>query len=697
MFKNLLSKISVFYLVLWILISSGIYYYTFIKTTSTTNTASTSSTAEIVSSGMIRDTIDAVWTAELVDEQSLRFKWEWTVKTVLVEEWDSVKKWDIIATIDDKDAQNSIAQAQISLDNANISFKELYEEVDGSKIMQAKNSINNTEKSIEISKQEIENLKVSQNFNISKQEKSIETAKKDLITLQTNLETAKKDFELTKKTQENSLSNTISSKSTTIKNIEDSFSSELTAMSKIIETSDYILGVTDANKYKNNSYETYLWAKNTSFKTQAETSLLKAINSYNNLQTIVLSYDNSWDITKLKNILNSTQSTYKELENSTDLLYKTLENSITSSSFTDSELESKKSSIYSYKTTVQSKLNSINSSINTLNTLSDTDLISETNNNTLTSKETNINNAKLAIEKKEIEIDNLYKTLDETYASNELAMQQKNDSLDNLYKTLELNKESYKELLEWPTDENVARSKNSIAQAQINLENALEKLDDYRIIAPFDWVVRKIDYMIWDNLTTDSNKYVYIENPNLLQITVNLDQVNIAKVSLGTKAKITFDAYTTSPADWIISNIDTTPVTTSWVTSYKVTLILDDSDFDKNILSWMTADVELIVAEKTNILVVSTEAITTENNKSYVNLDKNWKIVKTEVVVWINADSKTEIVSGLNLWDKISITNYTASDSSSTKTSSLINLWWSRSSSSSKSSSSSMQGPPGGF
>lgn len=712
MFK-ILSKISLFYFILWILSVSGVYYYKFLYTSSSSETTSTSTTSiESVSSWSLKDTIDAVWTAELVDEQSLWFKQTWTVTSVLVKAWDSVKKWDIIATIDDTDAKNSITNASINLENSKLSLNDLYAEVDESKILQSKNTITNAQSSIDIAKKELVNLKTSQLNNISKQEKSIETSKKDLITLNTNLETAQKDLEtaqkdlvLTQKQQENTLSNTISSKSTTIKNVEDNFSSELTSISKIIETSDYILWVTENNKYKNDSYEIYLWAKNTSYKTQAETSLLKSISSFSNLSNIVNAYDNSWDITKLKNILSSIQTTYKELENTTDLLYKTLENSIASTSFTESELDNKKSSIYSYKTTVQSKLNSINSTINTLNTLTNTDLIVESNDNTILSKQNSIiskqsslTQAKLAIEKKEIEIDNLEKTLQETKSSNLLTIKEKENSIENLEKNLEVSKESYTELIEWPTDINVLKAKNNIAQAEINLETAKEKLDDYQLIAPFDWVVRKIDYMLWDNLTTESDKYVYIENPNLLQVTVNLDQVDIAKISVWTKAVITFDSYTSNPADAVITIVDTTPVTTSWVTSYKVTLILDDSDFDKKILSWMTWDVEIIVAEKKDVLVVSSEAITTENDKSYVNLEKNWKKVKTEVVVWISADSKTEIVSWLSLWDKIVITNFTATDSSSTtKSSSLLNLWWNKSSSSSKSSSSQQMWPPGGF
>jgi multidrug efflux pump subunit AcrA (membrane-fusion protein) len=50
---------------------------------------------------------------------------------------------------------------------------------------------------------------------------------------------------------------------------------------------------------------------------------------------------------------------------------------------------------------------------------------------------------------------------------------------------------------------------------------------------------------------------------------------------------------------------------------------LDDKNFKKTVLSGMTADVELIVAEKNNVIVVPTESLTSENNKTYVNLEKN--------------------------------------------------------------------------
>jgi hypothetical protein len=38
--------------------------------------------------------------------------------------------------------------------------------------------------------------------------------------------------------------------------------------------------------------------------------------------------------------------------------------------------------------------------------------------------------------------------------------------------------------------------------------------------------------MVGDNLRNDTNKYVYLENPNLVEITVRLDQIDIVNVAV---------------------------------------------------------------------------------------------------------------------------------------------------------------------
>jgi len=58
----------------------------------------------------------------------------------------------------------------------------------------------------------------------------------------------------------------------------------------------------------------------------------------------------------MKSILKSILSTYNSLEKATDYTYQTIDNSFTSTTFTESDISSMKSIVYTYKTNVQSKI-----------------------------------------------------------------------------------------------------------------------------------------------------------------------------------------------------------------------------------------------------------------------------------------------------------------------------------------------------
>ena len=108
----------------------------------------------------------------------------------------------------------------------------------------------------------------------------------------------------------------------------------------------------------------------------------------------------------------------------------------------------------------------------------------------------------------------------------------------------------------------------------------------------------------------------------------------------------------------------------------------------------MTADIEIVTQEKENVLTLSSSAITSEDDKYYVNVVKSGKPQKTEIKTWLSSWWVTEIISWVNLWDKIAIIDISTTTTSTTKTSSLFPTG--RNSSSSKSSGN-MSGPPGGF
>ncbi len=697
------------YFIIGILIILGVNYNTFLNSSNNSNTKTSSWTILTVETWSIKNSIEVSWVSELVDEQSLKFTKEWTITKVNFKAWDTIKKWDIIAEIDSSDVYDSIDEAKINLENANLSYDQLYDSPDESQILQSKNSITSSENSYSIAKKELANLKVTQNNSLDELEKSIENSKKDLDSAKASLELTKNELETTKKEQANSLGNTVSNKSTTVQNIEDSFKTNLAEIEKIIEQSDYIMWVTPENEEKNDIYEDFLGAKNAAVKNAASSSLLESISLYTKIKTDLGKYDYSWKLVDIKELLGEFLLTYEKLAETTDYIYKTLDASIESVwALTSSDIESKKSTMSSYRSSSLSKITSIKSSINTLNTLTNTDLVTESNSNSIASKEASIKLSELSLEKKEQDIQSSEKNLETTKQSYDISLESKEKDLESKQKSVEIAKLNLEELLDWPTEQNIQKAKNSIKQAELKLESAYKNLDDYKLEAPFNWVVRKIDYMIWDNLVNDTDKYVYIENPNLLEITVMLDQIDITKVKLWQSANIVFDAYSSINVKAKISSIDTEPTQSSWVVSYKVKLILDDENFDKKILSWMTANVEIIVESKENILVLKTSAITDKDGKKYVTVIKNWQQNELEIVTWISADGMTEIASWLNVWDQIATQEYVSGSSTSATSNSLFSVpsrWGdstsSKTSTTSSSSSSNKSSndfwPPGGF
>ena len=657
------------YFLFGLLISLLFNYKTF-YTTSTTTTKTSTTTQEIVKKGNISSSIEVVGEANLVDEQSLRFNKVGKITKVYFKEGESVKKGQIIAELDSKEAESSIKEADLSLENAEISLKQLYEWVDQSQILQSKNTILNSENSLDTSSKEFETLKISNQNTLNEKQKEIDLQKKELENLKSSYVLAEQELETLKKEQNNNLNTSVANKGATIIDIEESFRSNIAQIDEIIREADYIMGVSEQNKEKNDNYEMFLWAENATIKSKTEFSLIKSIDLFETLKKSYANYDESGEKAKLLHLLNEFNSMYDELYITIDGVYNTAENSIPSEgALGESDISAIKTKMSAYRNTILSKISAINKSIATLSTLSDTELLAEGNNNTIAQKTAALKTSALNIEKKQKEIEGIQSDFD--IAKMNLSIQEttKERDISSKKNSLEIAKISLDELIEWPTSENVKKAQNTIRQAQIRLESAQDSLEDYQLIAPFDGVIRKIDYKVGDNLTSDVEKYVYIENPNLLEINVMLDQIDITKVKMGQDAMTVFDAYPTIKVASKISVIDTTPVQSSGVVSYQVKLVLDDPLFDKEILSGMTANITIVTESRRDVLTLTSSAISESNGKSYVILLENNLEKKVEIKTGMTSAGVTEIISGVKEGDTLIVKDFSVSTEKTSGTS----------------------------
>jgi multidrug resistance efflux pump len=66
-----------------------------------------------------------------------------------------------------------------------------------------------------------------------------------------------------------------------------------------------------------------------------------------------------------------------------------------------------------------------------------------------------------------------------------------------------------------------------------------------------------------------------LENPNLVEVSILLDQIDVVNVKPGMKVEVVLDAYPGETFEGVLGDIDSTPTTTNGVVSYTVKVSID--------------------------------------------------------------------------------------------------------------------------
>lgn len=520
-----------------------------------------------VSEWTIEDTIEVYGNAELKKEQSVTFELPGTVKSIYVNEWDSVRKWQILASLDTENLDNDIRQAELSLENAQINYQDLKNWGTDTQILQAENALEQSRSALKLAQQQLDELEDNS----------------DIDTVWNNNNTVLKSAVL-------------------------SIKDYITQWEKAIISLDKIFGVSSKYASENDTYEVYLSKKRISYKSQTNRLITE---SYNLLDDLKDSYDDLDrnvslnDKSEILRALKIANNLFETLYDASESAYNALENSEVNEIFTSTMIWNFESIVSNINTLARSSQSAILSSNNSINNLSSSN-------------------------------------------SNDLAIQAKKNEIENLKNSIRLQEQSLQDIKKWWTDSQKNIAANTVEQWEITVNKAKKWLESYQIIAPFDWVIRKIDFEIWDKIYSTNPKFIYIENPDLIEISVQLDQIDIVKISEWMPAEIEFDAYPEEIFYGTISDIDTKANITAWVVSYTVKIHIEKWDY--MILWWMTANVKIIIDRQENAIQVPTTYIQNIWEKNYV---KNSSGDLVEVKLWISNDSMVEIVSGLNNWDQI--------------------------------------------
>lgn len=169
-----------------------------------------------------------------------------------------------------------------------------------------------------------------------------------------------------------------------------------------------------------------------------------------------------------------------------------------------------------------------------------------------------------------------------------------------------------------PTAADVQSTKASITQAQAQLDSANAKLAEATIFAPTDALVISSGLQLYQ-YTTDASMITITPSEGTgsnLEVAATIDQADIAQVKIGQKVDITLDAYPDEHSSGSVSLVALQGTTTSNVTTFKVTVAVEEAS-DK-LLSGMNANIDIVAAKATNVLTIPSEAIKTINDKKQV-------------------------------------------------------------------------------
>ncbi|MHB8073304.1 efflux RND transporter periplasmic adaptor subunit [Desulfosporosinus fructosivorans] len=169
-----------------------------------------------------------------------------------------------------------------------------------------------------------------------------------------------------------------------------------------------------------------------------------------------------------------------------------------------------------------------------------------------------------------------------------------------------------------PTAADLQSTYANISQAQAQLDSANAKLAEATILAPTDAVVIDSGLQLYQYTTDDSMITITptAGTGSNLEVAATIDQADIAQVKIGQKVDITLDAYPDDHSTGSVSLVALQGATASNVTTFKVTVAVEKAS--EKLLSGMNANIDIVVAEASNVLTVPSEAIKTVGGKKQV-------------------------------------------------------------------------------
>lgn len=195
---------------------------------------------------------------------------------------------------------------------------------------------------------------------------------------------------------------------------------------------------------------------------------------------------------------------------------------------------------------------------------------------------------------------------------------------------------------------------DDIMAAQARIDAIQATIDAANLRAPFDAVITEIRSKPGDQVNPGSISF-RLDDLSRLIVDVQIPEVDINSIKTGMTARITFDGIQGIDYNGTVIEVARVGTSVGGVVSFNVAVELNDAD--ASVLPGMTAAVNLITSEITDVLIIPNRAVRLKEGARVVYLLKPGQLLPeaTNVTIGAISDLQSEVVDGVQEGDIIVI------------------------------------------
>ena len=210
----------------------------------------------------------------------------------------------------------------------------------------------------------------------------------------------------------------------------------------------------------------------------------------------------------------------------------------------------------------------------------------------------------------------------------------------------------------------VQNASDSLRSAELSVEDTQKQVDDYTITAPISGTIISKDVKVGDTVGASASSVetmCVIYDMSYLEMTLNVDELEILSIKEGQEATITADAIPNQTFRGVVTSVSKSGTTTGGTTTYPVTIRIDEMG---DLLPGMNATAEIVTESAEDTLSVPNEAVVrgsyvlvTKDSPSAANADDSMTApegyVYVKVTTGVSDDDYIAVTSGLQAGDTV--------------------------------------------